>query len=107
MHGRGTWQGGVHGGGACVAGGVWWGHVWWGGMHSKYYEIRSMSGWYTSYWNAFLFCKYFQNVRAYLHQAKEKKIKVQKRINDKHFALFVPPLDVNGRYQELKRLMEF
>ena len=72
--------GGVHGRGACVAGGcAWWGHVsQWGvcmaggrmhgqggtchgrgvcvvgGMHARYYEIRSMSGRYASYWNAFL-----------------------------------------------------
>ena len=46
------WQGDVHGGGMCMAGG----HVW----HTcpppgRYYEIRSMSGRYASYWNAFLF----------------------------------------------------
>ena len=54
MHGRGhTWQGGMHGKGGvhgrvvCVVG---------GGMRGRYYEIRSMSGRYASYWNAFLFC---------------------------------------------------
>ena len=37
---------------ACMAGG----HAWRvGGMRGRYYEIRSMSGWYASYWNAFLF----------------------------------------------------
>ena len=36
-----AWQGG-----ACVAGG--------GGVHGRYYEIRSMSVRYASYWNAFL-----------------------------------------------------
>ena len=61
-------------GGACVVllgGHVWFylggmhgfsgGHAWffWGGMHGfcsffRYNEIQSMSGWYTSYWNAFL-----------------------------------------------------
>ena len=76
-------------GGACVAGGHVWqgcmrdrghawqgGHVWWGacivggmhgrgvcmawrGVHGRYYEIRSMNGRYTSYWNAFLFVTYF------------------------------------------------
>ena len=80
MHGRGC----VCGEGACVAGGMcaWWGgacmtggHVWWdvcmagegvmhgrgrghawqGGVHGRYYKIRSMSGRYASYWNAFLF----------------------------------------------------
>ena len=67
-------QGGVcvacgRGEGACVVGGfVWWGHAWQGGRvwqggmrgggracHSRYYGIRSMSGRYASYWNAFLF----------------------------------------------------
>ena len=60
-------MGGVHGegGGTCVAGG----HVWIGvhgswGVHAMHacpppsrhhgYGIRSMSGRYTSYWNAFL-----------------------------------------------------
>ena len=41
--------------GVCVVGGVHsGGHVWQGGMRGRYYEIRSMSGRYTSYWNAFL-----------------------------------------------------
>ena len=39
MRGGHAWQG------ACMAGGV----------HGRYYEIRSMSGQYTSYWNVFLF----------------------------------------------------
>ena len=70
--------GGMHGfiwgacmvlfGGACMVlfGGHAWfylgGHAWffWGGMHGffsffRYNEIWSMSGWYASYWNAFLF----------------------------------------------------
>ena len=75
MDGRGAC---VAGGGACVAGacvagacmageiGVWWGHAWQGAcmaegdVHGRgavcgrYYEIQSMSGWYESYWNAFL-----------------------------------------------------
>ena len=75
MCGRGC----LCGGGACVAGGGRrGGHVWrrvcmaeggmrgregraWqgacvaGGVRGRYYEIRSMSGRYTSYWNAFLF----------------------------------------------------
>ena len=53
--------GGVHGRGACVAGGVRGrgmhggvhvagGHAWRGGMPG----IQSMSGRYASYWNAFL-----------------------------------------------------
>ena len=66
MHGRGACmaggmrgrRGGMHGeGGACIAmggmcgkGGVCGG----GGMRGRYYEIRSMSGRYASYWNAFL-----------------------------------------------------
>ena len=47
MHGKGhVWQGAcVHGKGACMAGG----RV----CHSRYYGIRSMSGRYASYWNAF------------------------------------------------------
>ena len=44
-----AWQGGVCGRGVCKA----------GGGHGRYYEIRSMSGWYTSYWNTFLFSFYF------------------------------------------------
>ena len=54
--------GGMHGRGACMVGGhVWQGvcmagrHAWWGGMRGRYYEIRSMSGRYASYWDAFLF----------------------------------------------------
>ena len=58
MHGREggcTWQGGMHGRGhawqgACMAG---------GGMCGRYYEIRSMSGQYASYWNAYLLCDVF------------------------------------------------
>ena len=37
--------GGVHGRG---------GRAWQEGMRGRYYEIRSMSGRYASYWNAFL-----------------------------------------------------
>ena len=82
LHGRGhVWQGGICGKGsmigracmhdmvACMAGGCAWqgvcmaggvhcrGHVWQGGMAQippGRYEIRSMSGRYASYWNAFL-----------------------------------------------------
>ena len=56
--------GGVHccGGGACVVAG---GHAWLagGGVHAwlrgclGYDKIRSISGRYASYWNAFLYCK--------------------------------------------------
>ena len=45
------WQRGMHGKGAMRGGGV-------DGMHTpsgRYYEIRSMSGRYAAYWNAFLF----------------------------------------------------
>ena len=56
-----AWQGGMHdrgvmhGGGACMEGGMHdRGDAWQGGVRGKYYEIRSMSGWYASYWNAFL-----------------------------------------------------
>ena len=51
MHGRGA----MRGVGLCVAGGhEWWGACVAGGVHGRYYEIRSMSGRYASYWNAFL-----------------------------------------------------
>ena len=80
----GCMAGCVHGGhawGAFMAGGhAWWGsmhgrgHAWWGqgacmagggcvaegGMRGRYYEIRSMSGRYASYWNAFLFSGVFR-----------------------------------------------
>ena len=56
VHGRGACVagGGVHGRGACMAGGGM--HGWEGAcvIVSRYYEIGSMSGRYTSYWNAFL-----------------------------------------------------
>ena len=43
--------GGICGQGACMAGGMHdGGHA----CHSRYYGIRSMSGQYASYWNAFL-----------------------------------------------------
>ena len=63
--------GGVRGSGGC---GWWWGaggHAWqgvcmawehvWHACPSlcRYYEIWSMSGWYASYWNAFLFDNIF------------------------------------------------
>ena len=67
--------GGMHGWGACVVGGMHGceGHVWLqgacvaaggicgcgGGVCMGYDEIRSMSGQYASYWNAFLFVFYF------------------------------------------------
>ena len=48
--------GGMHGcswGGVCgCSGGCAW--LLQGGMHGFFDEIRSMSGWYASYWNAFL-----------------------------------------------------
>ena len=60
---------GVHGGGACVVGGVhgrgacmvgahvWQGCAWRGAcMHGR--RDDHCSGWYASYWNAFLFAKY-------------------------------------------------
>ena len=50
MAGGHAWQGGMRGRG-CVAGG--------GGVHGRYYEIRSMSGRYASYCNAFLLCFIF------------------------------------------------
>ena len=49
MCGRGcAWQGGHAWQGACIAGGGL-------GVRGRYYEIRSMSGRYASYWNAYLF----------------------------------------------------
>ena len=43
-------------GGACMVAGGWWGvHGSGGGPCIGYDEIRSMSGRYASYWNAFLF----------------------------------------------------
>ena len=50
MEGRHVWQGG-----ACMGGWVWQGGMHGGGMRGRYYEIRSVSGRYASYWNAFLF----------------------------------------------------
>ena len=45
-------KGGMHGkGGECVAKG---GHAWYSRLPSTRYG-RSMSGWYASYWNAFLY----------------------------------------------------
>ena len=65
MAGGHAWQGGMRGRGVCMVGGMHgrghalWGHAWQGacmvgGMRGRYYEIRSMSGRYASYWNAFL-----------------------------------------------------
>ena len=66
VHGRGVHSRGHAWRGACVAGGAmcdrglaWRGACVAGSMHamhcpSRYYEIRSMSGRYASYWNAFL-----------------------------------------------------
>ena len=63
MCGRGhVWQGACMVG-ACMAGGVVHDrdgmHGGGGCVHGRYYEIRSMSGWYPSYWNAFLFSFFF------------------------------------------------
>ena len=46
-----AWQGCMHGRGVCIAGG----HAGHACPPSRYYEIRSMSGRYASYWNAFFF----------------------------------------------------
>ena len=62
MHGRGcAWWGGVVGGCAWRGGMHGEGHVWQGAFMAggptpppQYYEMRSMSGQYASYWNAFL-----------------------------------------------------
>ena len=67
-----------------VHGCCWGGHAWllWG-VHGirRDMEIRSMSGWYASYWNAFLL---FRNVLnailwCYLH----KKLKISKSASEK------------------------
>ena len=76
MHGRGhAWQGacmagectcmegacmvgGMHGGGACVAGWVCMAYT----PQTRYYEIRSMSRRYASYWNAFLLKTLFKSI---------------------------------------------
>ena len=50
-------RGGMHG---CSGGGMC--GCSWGGMHGFFNEIRSMSGRYASYWNAFLFIVTFFNV---------------------------------------------
>ena len=55
-----AWQGVCAAGWACMAGG----HAWQGTCMActppaRYYEIRSMSGRYASYWNAFLLSRKF------------------------------------------------
>ena len=66
MHGRGAYvvEVGMHGGG----------HVWQGGMHGRYYEIRSMSGRYASYWNAFLLSTFFRAGIVYLYNLEQLKV---------------------------------
>ena len=49
--------GGVRGGGGGMRGGA--GHA----CHSRYYGIRSMSGQYASYWNAFLLYIEWSSIR--------------------------------------------
>ena len=60
--------GGVHGCSRGLAWLLWGGHaccsggacmVAWGGVHGFFDEIRSMSGQYASYWNAFLLRLFF------------------------------------------------
>ena len=63
MAGGRAWHGGVYSGGHAWQGGHAWSGVMCdrgvmhgrGGVHGRYYEIRSMSGRYATYWNAFLF----------------------------------------------------
>ena len=57
MCGRGACMaGGVHSRGSCLAGGMCdRGHACHTHLPGRYFEIWSMSGWYASYWNAFLF----------------------------------------------------
>ena len=61
------YKGGMHGRGVCMTGGVCSrGHVWHGGvcvvgsMHGR--RDGHCSGWYASYWNAFLLKEIFKNV---------------------------------------------
>ena len=70
MHGRG-----MHGrGGMCGRRGCVWQE---GGVHGRYYETRSMSGWYTSYWNTFLFYVFsplkYHNAINHVHNIEEHK----------------------------------
>ena len=69
MHGRG----GMRGRGACVAG---------GGVRGRYYEIRSMSGPYASYWNAFL----------YVGINSRNKLPVCMNIKNKQMSFFIVSL---------------
>ena len=70
MHGRGTCKVGCAWQGACMVGGMHGGGMCSGGTcmvrvcvvrmpppspPSQHYEMRPMSGWYASYWNAFLY----------------------------------------------------
>ena len=62
VHGRGMHGGGgMHGRegyawqGECMAGGAYVGGCGGASLRGRYYEIRSMSGRYASYWNAFLY----------------------------------------------------
>ena len=61
---HGCSRGGMRGcsGGACMVapGGHAW-LLWGGGMRGFFDEIRSMSGRYASYWNAFLLLNFFHN----------------------------------------------
>ena len=86
MHGRGhAWLGGVH---SRMSIHGRWGHVWQGGivwhtfppaMHppgrcvpymppGRCYDIRSMSGQYASYWNAFLFWHVVTQIQGNIHE---------------------------------------
>ena len=70
VHGKGVcaWQVGMSGGMRCRGGPAWQGGMCGrgggrGGMCGRYYEMRSVSGQYASYWNAFLFynfCEFLQ-----------------------------------------------
>ena len=45
--------------GGCMAAPGGHARLLWGGVHGFFNEIWSMSGWYASYWNAFLFLSNF------------------------------------------------
>ena len=76
MHGGGVHGGGMHGGGVHGRGVHGGGCAWQGvvcDMHAspgRYYcyGIRSMSGRYASYWNAFLLMEIVQHARAFINK---------------------------------------
>ena len=74
--GEACMAGGMHGSGACVAGDTCYMNGG-GSMHGRYYEIRSMSGRYASYWNAFLIDNIFAKK---LHENAKNKLDREGRV---------------------------